>query len=80
MQCADGADVFIEPVVMWKVPGVLLHRNSVQCLVLVRAFAFALSTTPINQCFASLARRLRSKAITAIFRQRGWADGDDAMR
>jgi hypothetical protein len=58
----------------------LLHRNSVPCLVLVRDFASVLCTRPINQQFASLARGLQSKRITANFHHRWWADGDEAMR
>lgn len=58
----------------------MLHRNGNARAILVRVSCTVLSMPSINQWFIALARSLRSKTITAIFRQRGWADGDDAMR
>jgi hypothetical protein len=58
----------------------MLHRNGGACALLVRISCPVLSISTINQWLIALARRLLSKIITAIFRQRGWADGDDAMR
>ena len=58
----------------------MLHRNGGECALLVRLSGEVLPITPVNQGFIVLARGLRSEVITAIFRQRGWADGDDAMR
>jgi len=58
----------------------MLHRNGDVRALLVRISSDVLSIPTINQGFIALARHLRRKAITAIFRQRGWADGDAAMR
>jgi hypothetical protein len=58
----------------------MLHRNGDMRALLVRISSDGLSIPTVNQGLIALARHLRSKVITAIFRQRGWADGDDAMR
>jgi hypothetical protein len=58
----------------------MLHRNGDARAFLVRRFCDVLSIPTVNQWFIAMARSLLGMAITAIFRQRGWVDGDDAMR
>jgi hypothetical protein len=60
--------------------GEMLHRNGGVRAILVQGLKSFLFISTVNQRLIVLARRLQSKVITAIFRQRGWADGDDAMR